>query len=78
MEQPQKVEEVRHILGLVSNPKVENEELMLFARKFYWDKVVGCWKKLEDGTVEVTLRLENEDQFEYLRDKRLRSFVAWE
>lgn len=74
----QKVEEVRHILSLVANPRVENEELMLFARKFYWDKVVGSFKKLDDGSVEVTLRLESEDQFEYLKDKRLKSFVSWE
>jgi hypothetical protein len=78
MEAGEKVTEVRNILGLVANPKVENEELMLFARKFYWDKVVGFWNKLPDGTVEVTLKLESEDQFEYLRDKRLKSFVSWE
>ncbi|MBE7474294.1 MAG: hypothetical protein HS114_34625 [Anaerolineales bacterium] len=75
---PEKVKEVRNILGLVANPKVENEELMLFARKYYWDKVVGFWTKLPDGSVEVTLRLESEDQFEYLKDKRLKSFVNWE
>ncbi len=78
MEQPQKVEEVRNILGMVANPKVENEELMLFARKFYWDKVVGFWKRLDDGRVEVRLLMESEDQFEYLKGKRLKSFVAWE
>jgi hypothetical protein len=78
MPQPDKVTEVRNILGLVANPKVENEELMLFARKFYWDKAIGVKKVLPDGTIEVTLRLQSEDQFEYLRDKRLKSFVAWE
>jgi hypothetical protein len=78
MPQEDKVKEVQNILGLVANPKVENEELMLFARKFYWDKVVGFWKKLEDGRVEVRLLMESEDQFEYLKGKRLKSFVAWE
>lgn len=78
MRQEDKVKEVQNILGLVANPKVENEELMLFARKFYWDKVVGFWKKLEDGRVEVRLLMESEDQFEYLKGKRLKSFVAWE
>jgi hypothetical protein len=78
MEQPQKVAEVRNILNLVANPQVENEELMLFARKFYWDKVVGFWQRLEDGRVEVRLLMESEDQFEYLKGKRLKSFVAWE
>lgn len=78
MPQEQKVEEVQNILGLVANPKVQNEELMLFARKFYWDKVVGRIRRLADGTIEVVLVLESEDQLEYLKDKRLKSFVAWE
>jgi hypothetical protein len=78
MEPEQKVAEVRNILNLVANPKVENEELMLFARKFYWDKVVGFWNRLPDGRVEVRLLMESEDQFEYLKGKRLKSFVAWE
>ncbi len=73
-----KVEEVQNILGLVANPKVENEELMLFARKFYWDKAVGTKRVLPDGTIEITLRLQSEDQFEYLKTNRLKSFVAWE
>jgi hypothetical protein len=51
---------------------------MLFARKFYWDKAVGVKRILPDGTVEVVLKLESEAQFEYLRDKRLKSFVTWE
>lgn len=78
MPQEDKVKEVQHILSLVANPQVENEELMLFARKFYWDKVVGFWQKLEDGRVEVRLLMESEDQFEYLKGKRLKSFVTWE
>jgi hypothetical protein len=72
------VTEVRNILGMVANPKIENEELMLFARQFYWDKVIGIKRVLSDGSVEVVLKLSSEDQFEYLRDRRLRSFVAWE
>jgi hypothetical protein len=72
------VTEVRNILSMVANPKIENEELMLFARQFYWDKVIGIKRVLSDGSVEVVLKLSSEDQFEYLRDRRLRSFVAWE
>lgn len=74
----EKVKEVQNILGLVANPQVQNEELMLFARKFYWDKVIGSKHILPDGSVEVVLKLESEAQFEYLRDKRLKSFVSWE
>jgi hypothetical protein len=73
----EKVTEVKNILGLVANPKVENEDLMLFARKYYHDKATGFFRLLEDGTVEVILRLENVEQFEYLKDKRLKSYVTW-
>jgi hypothetical protein len=74
----QKVEEVRTILGYVANPAIQNDELMLMARKIYWDKAVGRRELLPDGTVVVVLELENIEHFEYLRDKRLKSFVTWE
>lgn len=72
-----KVKEVQNILGLVANPNVENEELMLFARQYYHEKATGFFRVLPDGGVEVTLRLKNVEQFEYLRDKRLKSYVTW-
>ncbi|MBE7473161.1 MAG: hypothetical protein DPW09_33305 [Anaerolineae bacterium] len=77
MQTERKVEEVRNILGLVANPQVQNDELMLFARKYYHDKALGSYRLLADGSVEVTLRLEDVEQFEYLKDKRLKSYVSW-
>ncbi len=78
MPQLQKVEEVQYILSRVANPKIENEELMLFARKFFWGKAFGKIHRLTGGKISVTLSLESQAQFEYLKDKRLKSFVEWE
>jgi hypothetical protein len=77
MPEANKIKEVQAILGLVANPQVENEELMAFAREYYHDKALGYFRILEGGGVEVTLRLESVEQFEYLRDKRLKSYVSW-